>query len=75
MKKKEIIFVDPSHFTKQEFADAMMKAYIAGEKNGIVNGNDNFAERTKKAVEACEVIYKPLLRKYNKEYYDEIIIQ
>ena len=78
MKKKIIKFIDPAHFTKQELTDAMINAYIAGEENGIANGNDNFAERTKRVVEACEDIYKPLIRKYNKEYYDsidEIIIE
>ena len=71
MKKKVIKFIDPTHFTKQELVDAMIKVYIAGEKNGIQHGNDTLKERMRRVTEACEDIYKPLIRKYNKEYYDE----
>ena len=35
MKKKENMFVDPTHFTKEELAEATMKAYILGERNGM----------------------------------------
>ncbi|MBC8294847.1 MAG: hypothetical protein H8E55_03500 [Pelagibacterales bacterium] len=84
MKKKENMFIDPTHFTKEELAEVMMQAYVLGERNGKENALQDKAERydfkakTKRAVEACESLYKPLLRKYNKEYYDsidEIIIE
>ena len=84
MENKEIIFIEPTHFTKEELAEVMMKAYALGERNGTEHALEDKAERydfkakTKRAVEACESLYKPLLRKYNKEYYesiDEIIIE